>query len=109
MIHAGAVAHGVGPLEIRTAGKVWIVGTGDVAGRDEASWHALVAVDATTIRPDTPVAGSVATTRFELFRAATGRRSEAQIRGFEWSVDPEPYLPIFGYGPFKVRSTNLDE
>ena len=63
----------------------------------------------TTPRPAKPIVGTVSTTTFELFRAVTGRRSAAQIRGFEWSLDPEPFLPIFGYGPFEIRPTNLDE
>jgi uncharacterized protein (TIGR03083 family) len=32
---------------------------------------------------------------YEMARAFMGRRSIAQIRGFEWSGDPEPYLPHF--------------
>jgi uncharacterized protein (TIGR03083 family) len=39
-------------------------------------------------------------TRFELFRALSGRRSRDQIRAWEWSADPEPYLSLFYvYGP----------
>jgi hypothetical protein len=40
------------------------------------------------------------TTRFELFRALSGRRSRDQIRAWEWSADPESYLSLFYvYGP----------
>jgi uncharacterized protein (TIGR03083 family) len=40
------------------------------------------------------------TTRFELFRALSGRRGRDQIRAWKWSVDPEPYLRLFYiYGP----------
>ena len=40
------------------------------------------------------------TGRFELFRALSGRRSPEQIRAWEWSGDPEPYLHLFYvYGP----------
>jgi hypothetical protein len=42
-------------------------------------------------------------------RSVAGRRSAAQIRRLEWSVDPEPYLPIFGFGPFETRSSDLIE
>jgi uncharacterized protein (TIGR03083 family) len=35
------------------------------------------------------------TGRFELFRALSGRRSPEQIRAWEWSADPEPYLHLF--------------
>lgn len=46
---------------------------------------------------------------FELFRALTGRRSAGQIRRFNWRVDPEPYLPVFGGGPFTMRTVDLVE
>lgn len=40
------------------------------------------------------------TGRFELFRALSGRRSPEQIRAWEWSANPEPYLHLFYvYGP----------
>jgi hypothetical protein len=40
------------------------------------------------------------TTRFELFRALSGRRGRDQIGTWQWSADPEPYLRLFYvYGP----------
>jgi hypothetical protein len=54
-------------------------------------------------------AGTLDVEEFELFRALTGRRSAAQIRRFDWNVDAEPYLPIFGLGPFTIRPTDLIE
>jgi uncharacterized protein (TIGR03083 family) len=37
--------------------------------------------------------------RFEIFRALAGRRSTGQIRAFDWTGDPEPYLPLIpAYG-----------
>ena len=53
--------------------------------------------------------GRVVADPFELFRALTGRRSAAQIRRFEWNVDPEPYLPLFDQWPFRLRSADLPE
>lgn len=45
--------------------------------------------------PEAEVAGS----RFELFRALTGRRSPDQVRGLQWNGDAEKYLAIFSaYG-----------
>lgn len=45
--------------------------------------------------PEAEVAGS----RFELFRALTGRRSAEQMRALQWDGDPDPYLAIFSaYG-----------
>lgn len=31
---------------------------------------------------------------FELHRGLSGRRSQAQVRGWEWTDDPGPYLPL---------------
>lgn len=46
-----------------------------------------------------PVA-SARVDRFELFRALSGRRSPDQIRAWDWTGDPEPYLSLFYlYGP----------
>lgn len=42
--------------------------------------------------------------RFELFRAISGRRSAAQIRGYVWDGDPGPYLPIIAPYPLPCRS-----
>ena len=44
---------------------------------------------------------SVRGTRFELFRALTGRRSPDQVRALDWDGDPEPYLTYFF--PYGVR------
>jgi len=44
---------------------------------------------------------------FELFRAATGRRSVEQMRAFGWQGDPMPDLLVFGI--FTPRSTPLVE
>jgi uncharacterized protein (TIGR03083 family) len=50
---------------------------------------------------------SVAGPPYELARAFMGRRSLEQIRGFDWSGDPEPYLPHFSV--FAPRATPLVE
>lgn len=43
---------------------------------------------------------SVTGDAYELARAFMGRRSYEQIRGFDWTGDPEPYLPHFSvFGP----------
>lgn len=45
---------------------------------------------------------------YELYRALSGRRSEAQVRAFDWSGDPAPYVGIFGaFGP--LRHSDLTE
>jgi uncharacterized protein (TIGR03083 family) len=73
---------GVGPLAFEAPGKRW------VAGGDDA--------DAT-----------VRASRFELFRALSGRRSPEQISAFDWDGDPEPYIPFFY--PYGVRTEALVE
>lgn len=50
---------------------------------------------------------TVKTTRFEFFRALTGRRNPDQIRAYEWDGDPEPYVPYFF--PYGVRQDALEE
>jgi uncharacterized protein (TIGR03083 family) len=50
---------------------------------------------------------TVKATRFEFFRALSGRRSPDQVRAYEWSGDPEPYIPYFY--PYGVRPDALVE
>lgn len=50
---------------------------------------------------------TVRTDPFELLRAYAGRRSPDQIRAWEWSGDPEPYLPLLS--PFGLRPDPLVE
>jgi uncharacterized protein (TIGR03083 family) len=57
---------------------------------EQKTYHAGDGQPAATARVD----------RFELFRALSGRRSSDQIRDWEWTGDPDPYLPLFYlYGP----------
>jgi hypothetical protein len=109
-LHPGMTALGLGPLEVRAGDRAWVVGTGDPPTGDigEASRSALMS---TQVIPEPTVApaGTLGVEEFELLRALTGRRSAAQIRGFDWSVDAEPYLPVFGLGPFTIRSADLIE
>lgn len=50
---------------------------------------------------------TVRTTRFEFFRALSGRRTPDQIKNFEWQGDPEPYIPYFF--PYGMREEALIE
>jgi uncharacterized protein (TIGR03083 family) len=54
-----------------------------------------------------PVA-SARTTRFELLRATTGRRSAAQIAAWSWDGEPRPDLVVLS-PPFTMRAMDLDE
>lgn len=43
---------------------------------------------------------SITASRYELVRALANRRSTAQIRAYDWTGDPEPYLPVIpAYNP----------
>ena len=45
-------------------------------------------------------AGTLRTSTYELWRSLHGRRSRAQVRALDWSVDPEPWLEVmFLFGP----------
>ena len=55
-----------------------------------------------------PVA-TLRTSRFELMRALSGRRSPRQITSLEWTGDPEPFLPMFASGPFSFPVADISE
>ncbi len=111
LVHAAATAIGLPPLEIRGGDHRWIVGTGEQPETPDVQ----EAIDASLLLEELPDRSGVApvatmsAARFEVFRAFTGRRSAQQIRGFEWSADPDPYLPLFELPPFTMRSTDLQE
>lgn len=50
---------------------------------------------------------TVHASRFEFFRAMSGRRNPDQIRSYEWHGDPEPYIPYFY--PYGIRDDALVE
>jgi hypothetical protein len=54
------------------------------------------------------VVGRVEASRFELFRAVSGRRTETEIAGYGWDRDPDPTL-LLGADIFTMRSTSLGE
>lgn len=53
-------------------------------------------------------AARVAATRFELFRAVSGRRTEAEIRLYGWDRDPDPAL-LLGAAIFSFAPASLGE
>ena len=66
---------GIGSVEVRAADDAWVLGAG-------------------------PEVATVTADRFELLRALGGRRSEAQIRGFEWTGAVHVVAPLVSrYGP----------
>lgn len=110
ILQTGMTVLGLGPLVVRTEYETWLVGTGGPpTGEPDEAWRtALLSNDPLPPLVSPPV-GTLRVSRFELFRSVTGRRSEGQIRSFAWSTDPEPYLPVFGFGPFSLRATELIE
>ena len=93
-IHPMLVGHGLEALSIRTPCASWVVGASTDVGHG---------------RPEVDRVPTLACPTFELFRALTGRRSRAQIARFDWSSDPEPFLPAFEFGTFTTRTTDLHE
>ena len=73
---------GKGTLHFEAGDKQWTAGDGDPTARVHAS-------------------------RFEFFRALSGRRSMEQLRSWKWEGDPEPFLPYFF--PYGVRREALVE
>jgi uncharacterized protein (TIGR03083 family) len=75
-------AAGIPPLRFDLGDKSYVAGEGDAATTVHAS-------------------------RFELFRAMSGRRNPEQIRAFSWDGDAEPYIPYFY--PYGIREDALVE
>jgi uncharacterized protein (TIGR03083 family) len=98
---------GIGPLEVRAGEETWVAG-GRADGASEALWSEVL-MGADPPVADTPPVGTLTLPPFELFRALTGRRSDRQIRAYDWSLDPTPYLPVFSFGPFTASPTDIDE
>jgi uncharacterized protein (TIGR03083 family) len=59
--------------------------------------------------PDDPNAVIVIAPLYEVFRALAGRRSEAQVRAWSWSSDPEPYVAAGLPYPFKWATATLSD
>ncbi len=73
---------GIAPLRFTDGTKEWVAGTGEPGA-------------------------SVTASRFEFFRALSGRRDPDQIRAYEWDGEPDLYLPYFF--PYGMRHDALIE
>jgi uncharacterized protein (TIGR03083 family) len=109
MLNCALSFHGLGPLEVRAGEGSWVIGTGDPPTDDPEAWRIAVGTMEPQPTPPAPAVGTLRSEPFELLRAISGRRSAAQIRGLDWTVDPEPHLVVFNYGPFTIRDTDLIE
>jgi uncharacterized protein (TIGR03083 family) len=63
--------------------------------------------DKTYTAGDGEPGATVRASRFEFFRAMSGRRNPDQVRAYGWEGDPEPYVPLFY--PYGMRSDALVE
>jgi uncharacterized protein (TIGR03083 family) len=71
---------------------------GSLGDRITKAGHAALQVN-DLVAGDGAPAATVRASEFDLFRALTGRRSPDQVRAFDWTGDPEPYVAIFSaYG-----------
>ena len=59
--------------------------------------------------PDDPEAVVVEVPAYELFRALAGRRSEAQVQQWSWTVDPSPYLAAGLPYPFRFPDRDISD
>jgi uncharacterized protein (TIGR03083 family) len=111
IVHGGMCAQGLGPLEVRAGDRSWVAGSAK-AGDGTFDLDAMRNLAFSGERPsndgETPVAILTAEP-FELFRAFTGRRSAAQIAGYDWSGQAERFLPMFDVTPFSTRADDLIE
>lgn len=87
----------------------WGIGQMQTRDRDDARTGLVLDAgdDGEWVVGTAPAAGSVHTSRFELMRAFTGRRSLAQLRAWDWDPDPEPARLVFTI--FTPRPTDLVE
>ena len=63
--------------------------------------------DSERVSGEGDIGATVSASRFELFRALSGRRNAEQIKAYEWEGDPEPYIHFFY--PYGVREEALVE
>ena len=95
-----------------TIGLDWLVRA--FQGAASANGHPALRVVATdtgtTWDPDDrDVAATVTAPAFELLRALSGRRTEAEIRALGWDGDVDAVLPSFTFGPFAPAASSLGE
>jgi len=67
----------------------------------------FVADDRQWVAGEGAPAATVTASRFELFRALSGRRAPEQVRALQWVGDPEPFVRFFY--PYSPRTDALVE
>lgn len=112
-VHQQDVYGALGIVKDRDAAPVAIGFATYVAGADirlkgaDGPSLRLVTERKEVVAGDGEPAATVRGSRFELFRALSGRRSPEQLRAYEWDGDPEPFLEVFY--PYGVRADALVE
>ena len=81
-----------------------------VDARTRAGAHAMrfVVEDGELASGVGDVVARIEASRFELFRAVSGRRTEAEIASYGWDREPDPNL-LLGAEIFTMRATSLGE
>ena len=109
LIHEADLSGALGVADAPPAEAVaWVLdfALGDLGRRiDEAGLAGLrITVDGEErIVGQTALGRTLAAPSWELFRSLAGRRSLAQVRGYDWDGDPEPYLAVWNrYGQLSV-------
>lgn len=92
---------------IRIANAGYIIGMGWRLAPAGLPPLRVVAGDSDRVAGDGEPAATVRGSRFEMFRALSGRRNPAQIAAFDWEGDPTPYIPYFY--PYGIREDALVE
>jgi uncharacterized protein (TIGR03083 family) len=54
-------------------------------------------------------AATLTTTKRELLRCLSGRRTPSQIAALSWSGDPTPHIDLFAFGPFSFPTADIAE
>ena len=116
---ASVAKRGLPPLEVVAGDHRWVLGAADAAPAADTEEGIKAAINREAGRvlnggepnldPDLTPAATIKIEPFELMRALTGRRSRDQIRAYDWSGDPEPYVPAFQFAFFTTRPDDLDE
>lgn len=92
-------------IRIATAG--YVVGMGWRLASAGLPPLLVVSDDSQRVAGEGEPAATVRASRFEMFRALSGRRNPEQIAGFDWDGDAAPYIPYFY--PYGIRHDALVE
>jgi uncharacterized protein (TIGR03083 family) len=92
------------------AGVAWAIGAfgSSLAGHGCPALRIVVDGEEHVIGEGEP-SGALRGSAYDVFRALTGRRSEAQLAAMDWDGEPATWLPAFAYGPFSIPTDDVPE